>query len=114
MAHFPNGATSYKIQTQLRKYFTRYGAPEHMSLDGGTNFTSAKMDTFYRNRGVSVRLSSAHYPQSNGRAKAAVKTAKRIIRDNTFPGGSLDNDKANLAILQYLNTPLRCINKSPA
>ncbi|KAK8372279.1 hypothetical protein O3P69_017362 [Scylla paramamosain] len=114
VAHFPNGASSYKIQTQLRKYFSRYGAPEHMSMDGGTNLTSAEMDTFYRNWGVSVRLSSAQYPQSNGRAEVAVKTAKRIIRDNTSPGGSLDNDKATLAILQYLNTPLRCINKSPA
>ncbi len=114
VAHFPNGASSYKIQTQLRKYFSRYGAPEHMSMDVGTNLTSAEMDTFYRNWGVSVRLSSAQYPQSNGRAEVAVKTAKRIIRDNTSPGGSLDNDKATLAILQYLNTPLRCINKSPA
>ena len=72
------------------------------------------MTTFFRKWGASVRLSSAHYPQSNGRAEAAVKTAKRIIRANTGGGGSLDSDKTSFAILQYLNTPLRGIDKSPA
>lgn len=59
-------------------------------------------------------MSSAHYPQSNGRAEAAVKTAKRLLRGNIGEDGSLDTDSASLALLQYLNTPLRDINKSPA
>jgi len=54
------------------------------------------------------------YPQSNGRAEVAVKTAKRIIRETTSTGGSLQNDKAAFAILQYRNTPLHDINLSPA
>ena len=72
------------------------------------------MTAFLRRWGVTTRISSAHYPQSNGRAEAAVKTAKRILRDNTGPSGSLDNDKVSLALLQYLNTPLREGNMSPA
>ena len=59
-------------------------------------------------------MSSAHYPQSKGRAEAAVKTAKRVLRGNTGADGSLNNDKPSLALLQYLNTPLRDIDKSPA
>ena len=43
-----------------------------------------------------------------------MKTAKRILMDNTGPGGSLNTDKVSMALLQYLNTPLRDINKSPA
>ena len=61
-----------------------------------------------------MRISSAYYPQSNGRAEAAVKTSKRLLRDNTGPGGTLDTDKMSMALLQYLNTPLRDINRSPA
>ena len=61
-----------------------------------------------------MRVSSAYYPQSNGRAEAAVKTAKRILMDNTGPGGSLNTDNVSMALLQYHNTPLRDINKSPA
>ena len=34
--------------------------------------------------------------------------------DNTGPGGSLDTDGVAIALLQYHNTPLRGINKSPA
>ena len=61
-----------------------------------------------------MRVSSAYYPQSNGRAEAAVKTAKRILMDNTGPGGSLNTDKVSVALLQYHNTPLRDIDLSPA
>ena len=43
-----------------------------------------------------------------------MKTAKRILMDNTGPGGSLNTDKVSMALLQYLNNPLRDINKSPA
>ena len=98
----------------LRSYFTQWGAPEEISTDGGTNLVSDEMTSFFKRWAVKVRLSSAQYPQSNGRAEAAVKTAKRIIRSNTGEGGTLDCDKASLAILEYLNTPIRIVNKSPA
>ncbi|KAK8392180.1 hypothetical protein O3P69_017642 [Scylla paramamosain] len=52
--------------------------------------------------------------KSNSRAEAAIKAAKRLLRSNTGPGGSLDNDRASKALLQYLNTPLRDGDKSPA
>ena len=61
-----------------------------------------------------MQISSAYYPQSNGRAEAAVKAAKRLLMTNTGPGGSLNTDRVSSALLQYLNTPLRGINKSPA
>lgn len=56
--------------------------------------------------GVTVRFPSAQYPQSNEHTKATVKTAKRIIKDNTGGERTLDTDKASLALLQYLNTLL--------
>ena len=43
-----------------------------------------------------------------------MKTAKRILMDNTGPAGSLNTDKVAVALLQYHNTPLRDINRSPA
>lgn len=114
VAHFPHGASSQKVKTQLRRYFARWGAPEQVSTDGGTNLASDEMAEFFKTWGVSVRMSSAHYPQSNGRAEAAVKTAKRLIMANTGEGGNLDTDRMALALLQYLNTPLKGGDKSPA
>ncbi|XP_042224308.1 uncharacterized protein LOC121868104 [Homarus americanus] len=114
IAHFPSGTSSGKIMAQLRRYFTGWGAPEQISTDGGTNLVSEEMVEFFWKWSVAVRLSSAQYPQSNGRAEAAVKTAKRVLLNNTGANGSLDEDKVSLALLQYLNTPLRGADKSPA
>ncbi|XP_068205607.1 uncharacterized protein [Palaemon carinicauda] len=73
-----------------------------------------EMRHFFGKWRVSMRVSSAHYPQSNGQAEAAVRTAKRTLMGNTLPDGGLDNDKVAQAILQYRNTPLRGIDKCPA
>ena len=65
VAHFPNGTESSRIKNQLRRYFIRWGVPEKISMDGGTNLVSEEMNDFYRSWGVTIRLSSAQYPQSN-------------------------------------------------
>ena len=48
-----------------------------------------------------------------GRAEAAVKTAKRIIQENTSKDGSINNDNIAKAITQYHNTPLPNVSLSP-
>ncbi|XP_063860618.1 uncharacterized protein LOC135100929 [Scylla paramamosain] len=106
VAQLPNGATSSKILNQLRLYFARSGTPEQVSTDGGTNLANEEMAEFFERWSITVRLSSAHYPQSNGCAEAAVKSAKRMLCGNTGASRSLNNDKVSLALLQHLNTPL--------
>ncbi|KAK4313454.1 hypothetical protein Pmani_015211 [Petrolisthes manimaculis] len=114
ISHLDNHATSNAIQDKLRRHFSWWGAPEELSMDGGTNLVSEEMKVFLRKWGVKTRVSSAYYPQSNGRAEAAVKSAKRVLRGNIGADGNLDTDKATLALMQYHNMPLRDINKSPA
>ena len=60
------------------------------------------------------RVSSAYHPQSNGRAEVAVKSAKRLLRSNVGPCGTLDNDKFLRAMLQLRNTPDSDCKISPA
>ena len=114
MAHLPNDTTSNRLKDIFRLYFSRWGAPEELSTDGGTNLVSDEMTSFFKHWGVNMRISSAYYPQSNGRAEAAVKTAKRLLRDNVGANGSLNTDRMSIALLQYRNTPLRGSNRSPA
>ncbi len=114
IGHLPSSASSSKLMAHFRRFFARWGAPEEVSTDGGTNLVSEEMQDFFRRWGVRVRVSSAHYPQSNGRAEAAVKSAKRMLRLNIGPTGSLDTDKLSAALLQYHNTPLRGADSSPA
>ena len=54
-----------------------------------------------------------HYPQSNGKAEATVKSMKKIIRA-AWNGRYLDGDKLCRALLQYRNTPSVKDGLSPA
>ena len=113
--HFPRGHADAKgLISACRSLFLHYGAPRELASDGGPTFTSQAFRDFLRNWGISHRLSSPYYPQSNGRAEVAVRTGKRIVADCTSRDGSLDNDLAARAILQHRNTPLPIVGKSPA
>ena len=59
-------------------------------------------------------MSSANYPQSNGRAEAAVKTAKRIISNYVSREEPYSNQAIAHAIIQHRNTPLHDLKLSPA
>ena len=114
VAHFPSSVTSREVMKVLREFFHRFGIPEEISLDGGPNLDSTECLAFLNSWGVTRRLSSAYYAQSNGRAEVAVKTAKRILTGNTGPRGSLNTDAVSKALMQYRNTPIKGTDTSPA
>jgi hypothetical protein len=114
LAHFPNSTTSSVIINTMREFFHRWGVPEEMSLDGAPNLKSVEIKEWLTSWNVNVRLSSAYYAQSNGRAEAGVKSMKRLLRGNQGRKGTLNTDELAAALLQYRNTPLREVNKSPA
>ncbi|XP_022784754.1 uncharacterized protein LOC111325247 [Stylophora pistillata] len=105
-------AGSAGVVRHLRSFFATFGVPEEISSDGGPEFTAKNTQDFLRLWRVRHRVSSASFPQSNGRAEVAVKTAKRLLMSNTGPTGSLDHDRFLRAILHLRNTP-DC-NLSPA
>jgi len=109
-----NEANSTKLTSICRDLFTTYGAPEEFSSDRGPQFSSISFKQFLSDWDVNHRLSSAEYPQSNGRAELGVKSAKRIVRDNIDRSGSINTNSFARALLQYRNTPLPDIQLSPA
>ena len=98
----------------LRLYFSTYGIAEVIASDGAAVFTSDAMKKFCANWGVTQRISSAYYPQSNKRAEVGVKSAKRLILDNLTPAGTLDSDKFARAVLIHRNSPDPETGFSPA
>jgi hypothetical protein len=112
--HIKGNITSNHIISKLRKIFEAYGVSEKLFTDGGLPFQSQQIKEFLLKWKVEHVTSSAFYPQGNGRAELAVKTVKRIIQDNTGRGGTLDCDKAAMALLQYRNTPIKLLGYSPA
>ena len=113
--HYPHGhPTSAVLISNLRSIFATYGTPKMLFSDGGPQFKAIELNNFLTTWGVQHEMSSAGYPQSNGRAELAVKTAKRILEDNIASDGSLNCDRACRALLQYRNTPLQNFGLSPA
>ena len=108
----PGHATTSKLMSICQHLFQTYSTPDKLNTDGGPPFTSSIFQEFLRTLCVRHTPSSVAYPQSNGRAKFVVKTAKRIVNGNTVPQGSLDNDNVARAILQYRNTPIQGIGLS--
>ena len=109
ISYFLGSCTSSDVINLVREFFS-----EKISTDGEPNLDSKAVLSFLSNWGVRRRLSSAYYPQSNGRAEAAVKTAKRIISDNTGTKGNIYTDKIARALLLYRNTPIKGTDTSPA
>ena len=112
--HFRNPPQAKHIISSLRSTFTTYGAPEKIFTDGGLAFQAKEVDEFFKRWSVTHITSSAMYPQANGRAELAVKTAKRLLRENTAIDGSLNSYAASQALLQYRNTPIQQLGLSPA
>ena len=102
-----------KLSASLRDHFCRTAVPDLIWSDGGPQFTSQHLATFLRDWGVSHEVSSPHYPQSNGKAEARVKSMKKLI-SAAWTGRSVDWTKLSRALLQYRNTPTRKDGISPA
>lgn len=107
-------ANSRGLIAEIKRHCETFGIPEELSSDGGPQFTSSETRNFMECYGIRSRVSSVAYPHSNCRAEIGVKTMKRLIADNTGPGGSLNTDKVLRALLQYRNTPDPDTGLSPA
>ena len=109
-------STSFNnIKKDLISWFRTYGIPEEISSDGGPPFRSGEYMKFLDTWGISQRLSSAYYPQSNGRAEIGVKIMKRALDSSiNLITGEVDTEKSARAILTHRNTPDKETGISPA
>jgi len=98
----------------LRRVFATFGIPDDLSSDGGPEFIAGETEDLLKRWGVNHTISSAYFPQSNGRAEVAVRITKRLLEDNMGPDGSINNDKIVRALLQLRNTPDKDCKLSPA
>ena len=113
----PSGTDRYGSKGLIRacrELFATFGVPVEMSTDGGPQYKAGDFADFFRTWGVSQRMSSAYFAQSNGRAEVAVKSVKRMLRDNMGTDGTLDTDAVMRGLLLMRNQPDRDTGMSPA
>ena len=96
--------TSDQVIGKLKNIFARWGIPEQIVTDSGTQFTSATFKKFAKDYNFQQVFSSPHHHQANGEAESGVKIAKRILyQDDIF-----------LALMSYRATPIAATGVSPA
>lgn len=96
---------SSTIVEKSKQHFGRLGTPEVCHTDNGPQFISRDYEAFAKSWSFKHTTSSPYHSQGNGRAEAAVKVCKTLLRK------SEDIDKA---LLNYRNTPPVGHTYSPA
>lgn len=106
--HLPNTKASTVIK-KLKCHFARQGIPDIVVSDNGPQFACEKFTNFANEWGFEHRPGSPGHQQTNGKAEAAVKDAKRLLRKAKEAKGDL-----YLAVLAQRNTPTEAMGTSPA
>ena len=84
------------IIQKTKSHFSRFGVPRFVHTDNGPQFISKDFKGFANSYGFSHSTSSPYHPKGNGRAEAAVKVAKSMLKKST---------DFQAALLNYRNTP---------
>ncbi|KAL0175066.1 hypothetical protein M9458_031034, partial [Cirrhinus mrigala] len=97
-------ASSEGVIQKLVSIIARFGILEQIVTDNGPQFRSQVFTDFIKAYEIIHITSSPYYPQANGMAERAVKTAKTILRQ----------ENPALALLSYRDTPTEPTRESPA
>ena len=65
----------------MKKNFARFGIPHECLSDNGPQFDSHEYTKFAKDYGFTAIKSSPYHSQGNGKAEAAVKVAKNILKN---------------------------------
>ena len=93
---------------ELKEVFSRFGSPVEIVSDGGPQFSCKAFQDFAKEWGFQHTLSSPTHAQSNGKAEAAIKNVKKLLKKC----GAI-NDEFWRGMLAIRNTPVSS-GKSPA
>ncbi|UYV62382.1 K02A2.6-like, partial [Cordylochernes scorpioides] len=102
-----NTTSEYIIEC-CKRQFSRYGIPQIIVSDNGRQFTSTEFQKFSKEWQFQHSTSSPLHSQGNGKAEAAVKIAKNLLKKS-----KQENSDFWLNLLNWRNTPTIDIDSSP-
>ena len=103
--------TSEATIAKLRDVFCRYGIPQQLVSDNGSQFTSEECCKFMKANGIKHTLVAPYHPRSNGQAERFVQTFKQF-----FKAEDSDSIMQSLArfLFSYRTTPNSTTGQTPA
>ena len=104
--------TSERTIDTLRNMFARYGLPQIMVTDNGSQFTSAEFQEFVHKNGITHKRSAPYHPSTNGQAERFVQTLKQAVRAARSDTGSAQA-KLDRFLLAYRNAKHAVTGESP-
>ena len=104
-----HNATAATVILKLKNHFARYGCPDILISDNGTQFTSGEFTEFAESWNFEHRTSSPYNSKGNRKVESAVKMAKKILRKSKDAGSD-----PFMGILDYRNTPTQGMDTSPS
>ena len=102
-------ARATPVIKEMKKTFSQFGTPVEVVSDGGSQFKCKAFEDFSKEWAFQHTVSSPTHAQSTGKAEAAVKNVKNLLKKC----GSVNHDEFWKGMLAIRNTPLSC-GKSPA
>ncbi|UYV74356.1 K02A2.6-like [Cordylochernes scorpioides] len=102
-----NTTSEYIIEC-CKRQFSRYGIPQIIVSDNGRQFTSTEFQKFSKEWQFQHSTSSPLHSQGNGKAEAAVKIAKNLLKKS-----KQENSDFWQNLLNWRNTPTIDIDSSP-
>ncbi|XP_055623664.1 uncharacterized protein K02A2.6-like [Toxorhynchites rutilus septentrionalis] len=93
---------------ECKQNFARFGVPQRVVTDNGTNFVNKKMTKFASDWDFELVTSAPHHQQANGKAESAVKIAKYLMKKADESGSDFW-----YTLLHWRNIPNN-IGSSPA
>ena len=108
-----NSTTSGKTIEALRDLFYRYGLPEHIVSDNGTQFTSKEFAYFTKSNGIRHTFSAPHHPATNGLAERFVQTLKQGLKAMINTNITI-KEKLGRFLFAYRNAPQSTTKTCPS
>ncbi|XP_062535302.1 uncharacterized protein K02A2.6-like [Armigeres subalbatus] len=100
--------TTSAVTEFLDELFARFGVPNVIVSDNGTQFTSEQFAVLCRKNGIQHFRTSPYHPQSNGQAERFVDTFKRSLRK--INEGESISESLQTFLQVYRTTPSRVLN----
>lgn len=81
----PSNMSSNNVICHLESQFAKYGIPDELISDNGTQYSSLAFKEFSNNYGFVHITSSPKNPQANGEAERAVQTIESLLKKAQDP-----------------------------